>query len=120
MYQLPGIILDLLGDGRPSLLRLAATSPDAPVRPLPGMHFLTGGEQPLVCRKGGETSARCETTGRWLRAIITLTQDLFGGFQHILSLEHSPDPGGDKPLLNTGPAEKTAASQRTTLRTPVR
>ena len=120
MYQLPGIILDLLGDGRPSLLRLAATSPDAPVRPLPGMHFLTGGEQPLVCRKGGETSARCETTGRWLRAIITLTQDLFGGFQHILNLEHSPDPGGGKPLLNTAPAEKTAASQRTTLRTPLR
>ena len=105
MYQLPGIILDLLGDQRPSLLRLAATSPDAPVRPLPGMHFLTGGEQPLVCRSGEEIPDRCIASKRWLQAMIILTQDLFGGSQHILKLEPfpRPDPVGS-------PTEKSAAS----------
>ena len=97
--------MDLLGDQRPSLLRLAATSPDAPVRPLPGMHFLTGGEQPLVCRSGEEIPDRCIASKRWLQAMIILTQDLFGGSQHILKLEPfpRPDPVGS-------PTEKSAAS----------
>ena len=112
MYRLSGIILDLLGDQRPSLLHLAATSPDAPVRPLPGMYFLVGEEQPLVCREGGDISDRCEPSGRWLKAMITLTQDLFGGFQHILSLEPALHREDGNPLLNDGPAEKTAASRR--------
>lgn len=87
MYQLPGIILDLLGDQRPSLLRLAATAPGAPLRPLPGMHFLAQKGQPLVCRKGKDIPTGCGLSSRWLQAIITLTQDLFGGFQYTLSLE---------------------------------
>lgn len=84
LYHLPGIILDLLGDSRPTLLQLAATSPDAPVRPLPGMFFLANGQEPLVCKEGADNPALCEPSQRWLQAIIILTQDLFGGFQHIL------------------------------------
>lgn len=89
MYLLPGIMLDLLGDNRPSLLRLAASSPDAPVRPLPGMHFLAGEGQSLVCR-GSEMPAACDSSYRWLQAMIRLTQDLFGGFQYLLGLEAVP------------------------------
>ncbi len=85
MYQLPGLILDLLGDRRPTLMQLAATSPDAPVRPLPGMFFLVDGQPPPVCRTGQDNHARCDNAGRWLQAMIILTQDLFGGFQHILT-----------------------------------
>ena len=110
MYQLPGLILDLLDDQRPSLLRLAASSPDAPVRPLPGMHFLAGGEQQLVCREGSESSVLCEPSARWLQALITLTQDLFGGFQHILSQETSPYRENVTPGMNDLHKEKSAAS----------
>ncbi len=85
MYQLPVIILDLLGDRRPTLMHLAATSPEAPLRPLPGMFFLGGGESPLVCREGQSNPESCEASERWLQAIILLTQDLFGGSQHILT-----------------------------------
>ncbi len=85
MYQLPGLILDLLGDRRPSLMQLASTSPDAPVRPLPGMYFLVDGEPPTVCRGGQDNPARCEASGRWLQAMIILARDLFGGSQHILT-----------------------------------
>jgi hypothetical protein len=84
LYLLPGIILDVLGDQRPTLLRLAATAPGAPVRPLPGMYFLADGERPLVCKEGVDNPARCESSERWVQAIIILTRDLFGGSQHIL------------------------------------
>jgi hypothetical protein len=84
MYQLPGIILDLLGDRRPTLMQLAATSPEAPLRPLPGMYFVGGGEHPLVCREGQSNPDDCEVSGRWLQAMIMLTRDLFGGSQHVL------------------------------------
>lgn len=110
MYQLSGIILDLLDDRRPSLLRLAATSPDAPVRPLPGMHFLVGGENPPVCRNGGDLPAGCQASARWLQAMIVLTSDLFGGFQHILSLETPLLDDNPDSMPNVGPAEKSAAS----------
>jgi hypothetical protein len=84
MYQLPALILDLLGDRRPTLMNLATTAPGEPVRPLPGMFFLIEGGKPLVCRESGNEPAGCEASDRWLRAIITLTRDLFGGDQHIL------------------------------------
>ncbi|MGA9572735.1 MAG: LTA synthase family protein, partial [Lysobacterales bacterium] len=103
MYQIPAIILDLLGDGRPSLLRLAATSPGAPVRPLPGMYFLAEKGQPLVCRGKVDMPAGCEPSGQWLQAMITLTRDLFGGSQYTLSLEPSLHRN-----LNNTPAEKSA------------
>jgi len=98
MYLLPGIMLDLLGDERPSLLRLAASSPDAPVRPLPGMHFLAGEGQSLVCR-GESMPAACDVSSRWLQAMIKLTQDLFGGYQHLLGLV--PASRLDQPVTNT-------------------
>jgi len=85
MYQLPGLILDLLGDRRTTWMQLAATAPDAPVRPLPGMFFLVDGQPPPVCREGQDNPARCEAAGRWLQAMILLTRDLFGGSQHILT-----------------------------------
>ena len=85
MYQLPGLVLDLLGDRRPALMKLTGTQPDKLVRPLPGMFFLVEEGQPVVCRETDGQPAGCEASERWLDAIITLTQDLFGGDQHILA-----------------------------------
>jgi len=85
MYELPGLILDLLGDRRPALMKLTASPPDGPVRPLPGMFFLDGGDKPLVCRESQDEPAVCGPSEHWLSAVITLTQDLFGGAQHVLT-----------------------------------
>jgi len=85
MYELPGLILDLLGDRRPALLKLATSPPNGPVRPLPGMFFLVQGDRPLVCRESQGEPAACAASERWLNAIITVSQDLFGGAQHILT-----------------------------------
>jgi hypothetical protein len=85
MYQLPAMILELLGDQRPSLMQLATTSPAAAMRPLPGMYFLVGKEPPLVCREGQDNPDACQASDKWLQAIITLTRDLFGGSQYILT-----------------------------------
>jgi len=85
MYQLPGLILNLLGDRRPTLMKLTANPPAEPVRPLPGMFFLVNGDKPLVCKGNPGEPAGCESSERWLRAIITLSQDLFGGAQHVLN-----------------------------------
>jgi hypothetical protein len=48
------------------------------------MYFLADGERPLVCKEGVDNPARCESSERWVQAIIILTRDLFGGSQHIL------------------------------------
>jgi len=85
MYELPGLIMDLLGDRRPSMMKLTATPPDAPVRPLPGMFFLVDGDKPLVCRPGQGAPAACGPSEHWLSAVITLSRDLFGGAQHVLT-----------------------------------
>lgn len=85
LYQLPSIILDLLGDQRPSLMQLANTSPDTVVRPLPGMYFLVGEEAPVICRQGQDNPDRCAASAKWMQAIITLTRDLFGGSQYVLA-----------------------------------
>ena len=57
---------------------------DSPVK-LPGMFFLVDGQPPPVCRPGQDNPARCDNARRWLQAMIILTQDLFGGSQHILT-----------------------------------
>lgn len=95
LYQLPGLLLERLGDTRPSMLSLNAPRPGAPViRPLPGMHFVgeDDGARMTTCR-GTEVPPPevCIASAAWLDAIRTLTRDLFGGAQHALRrLESTP------------------------------
>ena len=84
MYRLPAVILALLGDERPSVMRLTA-SPDrrSSVRPLPGLFFITSGDSLETCRDGVPTApASCESYRRWLQALDTVTRDVFSGNQH--------------------------------------
>jgi phosphoglycerol transferase MdoB-like AlkP superfamily enzyme len=92
-YQLPGLLLQLLGDARPSMMALTAPEPGSPViRPLPGMHFVDEGETVTTCRDPADKTAACETSNAWLAALRVIARDIFGGTQHALR-RLEPTPG---------------------------
>jgi phosphoglycerol transferase MdoB-like AlkP superfamily enzyme len=93
-YQLPALLLDRLGDQRPSLLKLAAqTSEFGRIRPLPGVHFVVedGADAARVCRGAETDAAQCADSARWIQAVETLRTDLFSGSQHALLELHLPN-----------------------------
>ena len=84
-YQLPGLLLRLLGDTRPSMMALTAPRPETPaIRPLPGMHFISDGETAITCRDPADQPAACEASTTWLGALRVIGRDIFGGAQHAL------------------------------------
>lgn len=86
-YQLPALLLDRLGDQRPSILKLAAQAGDSGrIRPLPGVHFVVeaGADGDRVCRGVETDAAACSESARRLQAVETLRTDLFSGEQHAL------------------------------------
>ncbi|WP_342450020.1 LTA synthase family protein [Thiorhodococcus minor] len=90
-YKLPGLVLDLLGDQRPSIMELATQAEGrAAIRPLPGMHFALVDGGIRVCR-GTETDPQeCAESSEWVRAIETLRDDLLAGDQHSLLQIEAP------------------------------
>jgi phosphoglycerol transferase MdoB-like AlkP superfamily enzyme len=85
LYQLPGLLLRLLGDERPSIMALTAPVADsAAIRPLPGMHFISDGKTVTACRDTDHPPKACETSVSWLDALRIITRDIFGGAQHAL------------------------------------
>jgi len=89
LYQLPGLLLTLLGDHRPSILGLtwpdlAADLGTVRLRPLPGLHFLSTEKDVIACRGDGALHPSCAATAERLEAIRTLSRDIFAGEQHAL------------------------------------
>lgn len=92
-YQLPALLLERLGDQRPSILKLAVQAGEsARIRPLPGVHFVVedGADEDRVCRGAETDAAACSESARWLQAVETLRTDLFSGEQHALLELHLP------------------------------
>ena len=98
LYQLPGLLLSLLGDHRPSILGLtwpdlAADLGTVRLRPLPGLHMLRLEDAVIACRGAGAPHPACAATAERLEALRTLSRDLFAGEQHALhDLEEPPGP----------------------------
>lgn len=84
MYRLPALLLDLLGRKDGAAARLSATPGNAVIRPLPGMYWIAENGKQKVCREGQEENQNCGESEQWLRAIVTLTRDLFSGRQYSL------------------------------------
>lgn len=84
MYRIPGLVLGLLGDPRPSVMQIADTDLHGVVRPLPGMHLLVQADQQSLCRPGNEATTACVDSKAWIASVATLTRDLFGGEQQLL------------------------------------
>lgn len=90
-YQLPALLLELLGDTRPSLLQLTAPQQTAErVRPLPGVHWAVTAHGERVCRGQASDAPDCAASTRWLQALKTVRTDLFSGQQHTLLDLHRP------------------------------
>jgi phosphoglycerol transferase MdoB-like AlkP superfamily enzyme len=94
-YQLPGLLLQLLGDERPTMMALTAGEADAPaIRPLPGMYFIDDGEIVTACRGTDAKAAVCAEHRPWLDALGVVGRDIFMGEQytlHGLGPEHEPE-----------------------------
>ncbi len=97
LYQLPGLLLALLGDERPSMMGLtwpdlAADLGRTRLRPLPGLHFLSDGTEVIACRGGAAQHLGCADVADRLEALRVLTRDIFAGEQH--ALRDMDDPAG--------------------------
>lgn len=87
MYELPSLILSLLGDERESMLHFTRRGADqSRIRPLPGLQFVSTGKQHLSCRGGNQdTAPACLEAEAWLNAVKQLKLDIFSGAQHALA-----------------------------------
>jgi len=83
LYQLPALILQLLGDDAPGFMEMAADS-RMRIRPLPGMHLALHADRLQLCREGTTVDPECAASRDWMNAVITLTRDIFGGEQYAL------------------------------------
>ncbi|MEN8212775.1 MAG: LTA synthase family protein [Pseudomonadota bacterium] len=90
VFELPRVILEMLGSEQPSMMRLSASPNGVPLRPLPGLYFIDDGGEPTLCRlqgsgdiASGESSA-CRATAAWYKSVTTLARDLFNGHQYSL------------------------------------
>ena len=90
VYQLPQMILDMLGNQQPSLMRMSKAPGGMILQPLPGMYFVGDEGERKMCHLGSDQDANsskddaCNGTAQWVRALTTLTRDLFNGHQHSL------------------------------------
>lgn len=95
MYRLPGVILRLLGEERPTMFDLVQVPGTVIPRPLPDVMMTYQGSAPqLLCKQKTE-SAACADAAAWLEDALLLDQDLFTGSQHALKyLDQAPTADG--------------------------
>ncbi len=114
IYQLPQMILEMLDNQQPSLMRMSKAPDNITLRPLPGMYYVGNKGGRRVCHDGGEQDVdsskdnACAETAQWVHALITVTRDLFNGHQYSLQTTdhkeyepviHSALPNPLKPAL---------------------
>lgn len=100
VYQLPSMILEMLGNQSPTLIRLIASPRSQPVRPLPGLYFIDRDGTRSLCRladdgklaAADDDSAVCHETAPWMKAVTALGRDLFNGHQYSLETTQEADP----------------------------
>jgi hypothetical protein len=83
MYQLPALILQLLGDERPSLMEMPGKARRG-IRPLPGMHLVVADDGLQLCRDSQAAAPACAASREWVQSLIIVTRDIFGGEQYAL------------------------------------
>lgn len=92
IYQLPTLLLKLLGDNGNSFVSLATRTPQPIIRPLPGITLAVSNNQgPFTCvQQIHESSSdpRCESVNDWFNLVLTVAQDVFSGKQYSLQKNH--------------------------------
>ena len=93
LYQLPSLVLELLGRPIDTPMAFTRSALALRVRPLPGMHVVQHGAGEIaVCRCEESDPPPCGATTDWLAAVNTLATDLFSGRQHVLREQLAPSP----------------------------
>ena len=90
MYELPRLVLDLLGLAAPVFDLALAPDELAPVRPVQGVGILAGRPgRATLCRQAA-TDAACERVRQWTTAAHVIGRDLNRGHQYVVG---RVDPG---------------------------
>lgn len=96
MFELPRLLLDLVGYDRVTMLDFATAPDDMLLRPLPGATLsFVASEIDRVCL-AGETNPVCDRAASWLADIDLLARDLFTGDAHALAALQAPDLDGPR------------------------
>ena len=83
IYQIPELILSLLGHDVPTIMDYTRPPAGLRIRPLLGMHLAQTEGGPLVlCRGQPEDAAICATSAQWIADVGTVKRDLFRGHRH--------------------------------------
>lgn len=87
LYQLPGLILELLGVNEPTIMRYARGEISSGVRPLWGITFINRAptKKNEICKDPKQSSA-CWAANTWLDQLLTVGVDIFQGKQHSLPI----------------------------------
>lgn len=102
MFELPRLVMDLIGSSQTTLFDLSRTPGDRLYRPLPEATLIySGREVAQVCRTGDD-SAECADAAGWLASVELLERDLFEGKRYALDALDQPRPAFD-PLPGAKP-----------------
>ncbi|HEY9198917.1 MAG TPA: LTA synthase family protein [Gammaproteobacteria bacterium] len=111
IYQIPALLLQLLGHTEPTIMDYTQPPAGMKVRPLPGMHFdLLPNGKIEVCKEP-PYSPTCETSSRWLRDVLIVTNDLFIGQQFTRPSQHAPPGPAAAQDTHASPAASQSSAQ---------
>lgn len=81
IYEVPALLLKLLNIEEPVIMDYTHAPAGMRVRPLPGLHFDLLDDGRIEVCKEPPYSVACQESTRWLRDVLTVSNDLFIGRQ---------------------------------------
>lgn len=81
IYEVPGLLLDLLHYDEPTIMDYTRPPAGMQVRPLPGLHIDVLKDGKVEACKEPPYEGACAVSARWLRDVLVVANDLFIGRQ---------------------------------------
>jgi phosphoglycerol transferase MdoB-like AlkP superfamily enzyme len=82
IYEVPGLLLDLLHYDEPTIMDYTRPPAGMQVRPLPGLHIDVLKDGKVEACKEPPYEGACAVSARWLRDVLVVANDLFIGRQY--------------------------------------
>lgn len=101
LYQLPGLMLDLLGWDLPTIYDYTRPANGLLVRPLPSCRLLILPQGSTEVCRGGEETIDCFESATWIDQVLTVKRDLFTGHQISLTILETLPPVAVPPTLSS-------------------
>jgi len=90
MFELPRLVMDLVGHTQNTLFDLSRTPGDHLYRPLPEATLVYGGREVAEVCRDGDSSLECRRAAEWLASIELLERDVFEGKAYALGALDQP------------------------------